>query len=152
LLALPLCFMSCDNASTSETGGELMADPPNLAGAWVWNELVTDVSSLCADEIDNYDTNTVTIAQDGAHLTLTGLIGLPSATLHGAIYAPQGSELARIKLSGNFSEDGGTTTAQEGSWVKVIRVDSLQGVEIWHWAGGGGSCTGSTAITAKKLD
>ena len=149
-LLLAVALSACDNAASSEPTGSEMANPPNLAGTWSWVELVTDASGVCADEINDLDTDQVSIAQSGSTLALTGLIGDPTATLQGLIYPPQGAELARIKLSGGFPEDGGSTTVQEGSWIKVIKADSLDGSEIWRWAGTAQSCTGVTKVAAKK--
>jgi hypothetical protein len=148
LLCAAFICVRCDNPGSATDGTQVMTNPPNLAGTWNWGELVSEASSVCADEVGDHDTDVVTIAQTGSTLTLTGLIGIPTATLTGTIYPPQGTELARIKLSGNFSEDGGKTTVQEGSWIKVVGVDHLQGPEIWNWTGGGGSCTGVTDIDA----
>ena len=101
----------------------LPSAPCPATGTWSWIELVTDASGVCSGEVNDLDTDQVTITQTGGDLTLTGIIGLPLATLHGVIYPPQGTELARIKLTGS---------------------------EVWNWTGGGGTCAGITSITATK--
>ena len=105
---------------------------------------MTETRGACAGEEDEpVEADTVTIAQDGDLLVVTGLNGTdPPWT--GQI---TGNE---VTFAGERDEDGGRTTA-----LFVLTVDDagsvFGGIEEWSWKGPGGSCPDSLSdVTANR--
>lgn len=117
-------------------GGEL-----DLTGTWSVQETVT---GNCSDEDYPYtSTYMAALVQTGNHLTFTststraslsGTISGKSITLVGTKPTEHGT--TSINFSGTVSSDGNTIT----------------GTAIWTWTDGSYTCSGSTAVTAARVE
>lgn len=112
-----------------------------ISGVWLLE--VFNINSTCGPE--GPWSSTITIVQEGDLLETTGIKGT-SFILTGSV----DGETVTIG-PGDFSEDGGTTTA---TYIMTIKSDTLmEGREEWTWRGGGDTCSNGTAtIRATRIE
>ncbi len=135
------CGFACDAA----TGACVAQD---LSGDWDFSIDVIATSGRCASEGEEDDGTVVTritIVQSGCDITASGWLGDPNLALTGRTRG------GFITFSGEYSEDGGTTTTRH-----VLNLDSpteISGTEYWSWRSGSDVCSGSrSSVSAVRVE
>lgn len=118
--------------------------PIDISGTWTFLIDVTEATGACdGEEGDRVDPDTVTIAQEGNVLTVTGLNGEDPAWV-GEILGND------VIFNGERNEDSGRTIA---SFIMTVddAATVMSGIEEWTWSGPGGSCPGSLSeVSAER--
>ena len=118
--------------------------PIDISGTWTFLIDVAEATGACdGEEGDRVDPDTVTIAQEGNVLTVTGLNGEDPAWV-GEILGND------VIFNGERNEDSGRTIA---SFIMTVddAATVMSGIEEWTWSGPGGSCPGSLSeVSAER--
>lgn len=139
-LGIMLATLSCGG------GGDNVVTPTvSLSGTWSITETVTSGSGVCADDVGDMRTYTLTVVQSGNNLTAT--LSGTGTSLDGTVFTGTVSG-DQVNWSGSFPEEGGTTTVSDTS---ITATDTtLSGSADWQWSDGMDSCTGTTSVTGVK--
>ena len=122
-------------------GGGTPATPiGDISG--LWNvETVVDRSDCGGGAAERDPDEIVTVTQSGSAITVTDSDGPNTGTLSGN----------RLSWSGSYPEDGGTTSVSFSLTV-APSCNSLSGTAPWSWSDGTFTCSGTTQVTATRLD
>jgi hypothetical protein len=117
---------------------------PNLSGNWTLRVDVTRASGACADEEDDpVYTETVSIAQSGTTITVTGIDGA-TGPWQGSI---QGNQ---VTFSGTKRDGSGNTSAVFNLTYNPA-TGGMTGTEAWTWTGNSGTCpNGASSVVATR--
>ena len=127
----------------------LAANAIALTGDWMLTVDVTSANSVCAgDENDPPSTDQVIVEQIGQYVSISGIQGQSSNTLHGELY-PNGNFMGQVTVSGTIPEDGGETTITYN--LNILDYDSMTGHELWNWQGQGQQCSGLSDLTMTRV-
>ncbi|MDH5445537.1 MAG: hypothetical protein OEY52_08255 [Gammaproteobacteria bacterium] len=121
-----------------EKGSAAPLSPPigNISGTWY----VTDtIDARNCGEGQYSESGSVYVAQSGNSVTVTINGSKFTGTLSGN----------SLSWSGNYPEDGGTTSLSLSATVGA-NCDTLSGGSTWSWSGPGGPCSGTTRTTAYR--
>lgn len=139
-LLVPAVILLAGCGGDEDDGGGLTCQVgsacADVAGNWLVGGTVN--GTACGDGTYTEPTVLYTITQSGCSI---------SATVNGATFAG-GVNGSSVCWSGSFPDEGGTTTFT--SMSVTVSGDSLTGSVGWTWAGGGQSCSGTTAISGTR--
>jgi len=130
----------------------LVLEPANLdlGGQWQVTLTVTSAWDVCAGEVGQVSTHELTLEQSGSppgwQVALSGFHGDPANRVEGGLDMLWGE----IQLSGNYPEDGGTTTTEHRLFIYNEQL--LRGTESWSWTNGVQDCpNGGATIEAVRV-
>ena len=138
---------ACSSGGGSGGGGGIAGggapgplNPPqaDLNVSFTVTDETKTASGVCAGEVGVVETYDIDIAQAGNVLTVT----TPDGVFTGSISGDQ------IQWTGQFPEDGGTTTITSMSLTATN--DTFSGTVNWNWTDGVDFCTGTSMINAVR--
>jgi hypothetical protein len=120
-------------------GGSGGGGSVDVSGTWTITE--TMGSNTCGDPVGASFFYTLTATLSGNSLTVQVQDG---RVFNGTVDGD------RVQWSGSYAEDGGTTTIDELNVTVSSDGNSLSGSNAWSWAGGGGTCSGTTSVSGTR--
>jgi hypothetical protein len=128
-------------------------DNIDLSGDWNFHFVVTAAEGVCSpDDIGVESDETITITQGNSmdpdiyYLEFAGFQGSLGNIIFGWL-----TNWNTVQVSGDYPEDGGTTTTTHN--LKILTANMMVGEEEWSWSGGNQSCpNGRATITATRIN
>ena len=140
--ALPLAALVTSLALTACGGGgdDDSSDPAavDVAGTWKVTEVIT---SNCPGEAHLTRSYRAVVTQDGTALSVKTPAGTFAGEIHGYT----------VGWSGSYAEDGGTTSISDMKLTANAGGSAFEGSSRFSYAGGSGSCAGSTQSSGTRL-
>ncbi len=141
LIGVTVIFSGCGGGGGGGGGSAPLAPPTaDLTGTWTVTE--SGLSNCPGNASFTNGPYQVTVTQTGNNLNVATPVGTFAGTIDGD----------RVKWTGSYPEDGGTTTITSMSLVVASDDNTFSGSSTWIWTDGRSNCSGNTqAINGTRM-